>query len=161
MARECRRGLWSVLSDDDADHPLLRLGRARRARRDVPTTGEFPARCRHWPISAVTDADRLSCLLGTFSPSLTFDPDGQVMLVLRMLSPFRQEIVSMCSVDSRTALSLFPIVAAVIVGPALAQTDSAALRDAVTPEAIRTHQEALADIAAAGRWQPRLRHSRL
>ena len=54
----------------------------------------------------------------------------------------------MCSVLSRTALSLFPIVAAVIAGPALAQSDSAALRDAVTPEAIRAHQQALADIAA-------------
>ena len=54
----------------------------------------------------------------------------------------------MFSVLLRTVLSLGPIVAAAIAGPALAQTDSTALRDAVTPEAIRAHQQALADIAA-------------
>ena len=43
---------------------------------------------------------------------------------------------------------LGPILAVAIAGPALAQVDSTALRDAVTPEAIRAHQQALADIAA-------------
>ena len=38
---------------------------------------------------------------------------------------------------------------AALAGPAVAQTDSSALREAVTLEAIRAHQSALADIAAA------------
>jgi Zn-dependent M28 family amino/carboxypeptidase len=40
------------------------------------------------------------------------------------------------------------ILAAMLAGPALAQSDSTALRAAVTPEAVRAHQQALADIAA-------------
>ena len=48
----------------------------------------------------------------------------------------------------RTVSLLGPILAAGIAGSALAQVDSTALRDAVTPEAIRAHQQALADIAA-------------
>ena len=46
-------------------------------------------------------------------------------------------------------LPLVLISAAAIAAPALAQSDSAALRGAVTVEAIRAHQQALAGIATA------------
>ena len=47
----------------------------------------------------------------------------------------------------RPSSSVFVLLA--LAGPAVAQTDSSALRQAVTVEAIRAHQSALADIAAA------------
>jgi Zn-dependent M28 family amino/carboxypeptidase len=49
----------------------------------------------------------------------------------------------------RRFISAIVLAAPVLASPAAAQTDSSALREAVTLEAVRAHQSALADIAAA------------
>jgi len=49
----------------------------------------------------------------------------------------------------RPPISAVVLAAPLLAGPAVAQTDSSALREAVTLAAIRAHQSALADIAAA------------